>query len=208
MGKHQPGLMLSSRPSKFQPTCLAFECQVHKIAHCLPTSKYLVSKRSVSSSSPQYCAAVSQCQNTLQPNALHLRLKSTELCLVCQHQRHNLAPLAALQMIKLAFELLLTKSGDLDPVYIKGVSEVQHLSIIQQHLSTACNACLTRPLASWAEAVGEPTMRLLRLTSRSCYYCCCCRSYRDRADPPYVTGLCQPHSSSCLRTAALGFRQV
>ena len=80
------------------------------------------------------------------------------------------APLAAMQMIKLAFELLLTKSGDLDPMYIKGVSDVQHLSIIQQHLSSACNACLTRPLESWAEATGEPTMRLLRLTSRSCYY--------------------------------------
>ena len=71
-----------------------------------------------------------------------------------------------MQMVQLALEMLLTPSGDLDPAYIKSLSEVQHLSVIQQHLSTERNACLTGALATWAEQAGEPALRLLRLTSR------------------------------------------
>lgn len=71
-----------------------------------------------------------------------------------------------MQMVQLAVDMLLTGSGDLDPVYIKSMSEVQHLSVIQQHLSTDCNACMTEALESWAAQAGEPIMRLLRLTSR------------------------------------------
>ena len=74
----------------------------------------------------------------------------------------------AVQMVQLALDMLLTPSGDLDPVYVNSVSEVQHLSVIQQHLSTDRNACMTEALASWAAQSGEPIMRLLRLTSR-CY---------------------------------------
>lgn len=69
-------------------------------------------------------------------------------------------------MIQLALEMLLTQSGDLDPVYIKSLSEVQHLSVIQQHLSTERNAGLAGALQAWAAQAGEPVMRLLRLTSR------------------------------------------
>lgn len=69
-------------------------------------------------------------------------------------------------MVQLALEMLLTQSGDLDPDYIKSLSEVQHLSVIQQHLSTDRNACMTGALKAWASQAGEPVMRLLRLTSR------------------------------------------
>lgn len=69
-------------------------------------------------------------------------------------------------MVQLALDMLLTGSGDLEPVYIKSLSEVQHLSVIQQHLSSDRNACMTEALEAWAVQAGEPVMRLLRLTSR------------------------------------------
>lgn len=76
--------------------------------------------------------------------------------------------LGALQMVQVALDLLLSPSGDLDPVYINSLSEVQHLSVIQQHLSSDRNACMTEALREWASHAGEPIMRLLRLTSRCC----------------------------------------
>ncbi|KAL3131548.1 hypothetical protein ABBQ38_007850 [Trebouxia sp. C0009 RCD-2024] len=86
-------------------------------------------------------------------------------------------PQRHLLMIQLALEMLLTQSGDLDPVYIKSLSEVQHLSVIQQHLSTERNAGLAGALQAWAAQAGEPVMRLLRLTSRHLFNA---DQYKDR----------------------------
>ena len=83
------------------------------------------------------------------------------------------ADCAAVQMVQLMLELLLTSSGELDPHYSSTLdpSAQQLLSILQQHLSNEANAGLAGALMQWAKASGPPAVRLLRLTCRFYHQC-------------------------------------
>ncbi len=72
-----------------------------------------------------------------------------------------------MQMVELALELLVNSAGELDPAYCKSnLSEEEHVSFLQQHLSSSFNADLTDDLSKWAKDAGDPTQRLLRLVCR------------------------------------------
>ena len=75
------------------------------------------------------------------------------------------------QMVELALELMVNSAGELDPIYVKqDLSEEQHVSMLQRHVSSSMNANMTDALFGWAKQAGEPTERLLRLCSRSVQY--------------------------------------
>lgn len=70
-------------------------------------------------------------------------------------------------MVQLALELLVSRSGELDRAYCQqDLPDVEHVSVLQKHLSSAFNADLVGPVSDWAEKAGEPTERLLRLACR------------------------------------------
>ena len=75
----------------------------------------------------------------------------------------------ALQVLELVFELLLTKSGELDlscdlQPLDRRMLNIPHL--LHHHLNHADNAALLAPLLERMHSIGPPAVRLMRLLCR------------------------------------------